>query len=97
MSRWLALAGLAALTTLMMRPPDVTGLLSATPLAALVLAGIFGLSRWAIATAIIMLPYFSYGIMEVLTNPESRLQAVFFSSLTVAVFLAALDSMRRTS
>ena len=94
-SRWLALTGLAALIALLLWPPDAAGMIGAAPLATLLLTGIGALSRWAIATAILMLPYFSYGIMEAITSPAGRLRAVVFSALTVAVFLAALDVTRR--
>jgi uncharacterized membrane protein len=95
-SRWLALAGLVAIAALLLRPPDAAGMLAAAPLAALILSGFVPLSRWAIATAILMLPYFSYGIMQTITDPAGRMRAVVFSALTVATFLAALDSARRS-
>lgn len=90
------MAGLVALAVLLLRPPDAAGLIGAAPLAALILSGLVPLSRWAVATAILMLPYFSYGIMEMITNPAGRLRAVVFSALTVATFLVALDSARRS-
>ena len=73
-SRWLALAGLAALMVLLLLPPDPARLISAAPLAGLMLAGLLALSKWHVATAILMLPYFSFGIMEMITNPVGRLQ-----------------------
>lgn len=94
-SRALALAGTAALAVLVAWPPEPAALLAAAPLAALLLAGAFRLQYWAIATAILMLPYFCYGVMLVLTDPAARIAAVGFSVLTIAVFLTALDTMRR--
>ena len=96
-SRGCALAGLGALMVLVTSPPDIRpgGLVSAVPLAALLLAGLAGLNYWAIATALVMLPYFSYGVMELLTSPAGRWPAAGFAALTIAIFLAALDSRRR--
>ena len=96
-SRGLALTGLAALTILVLQPPDIGpgGIAGAAPLAALVIAGALALPRWAIATAIVMLPYFSYGVMALLTDPAGRWRAAGFSALTIGAFLAALDSQRR--
>lgn len=94
-SRWLAVAGLAALAALLLWPPDIAGLLSTAPLAGLMLAGFSTKSRWAMATAILMLPYFCYGIMEMITNPSGRSWAAVFAALTVAVFLVSMDSLRR--
>ena len=72
-----------------------SALIGAAPLVGLIISGFAPLSRWWVATAILMLPYFSYGIMEMITNPAGRLSAEVFSALTVGVFLAALDSVRR--
>jgi uncharacterized membrane protein len=94
-SRGVALIGLATLTALILQPPDAASLMGAAPLAVLVVAGLASLPRWAIATAILMLPYFCYGVMEIITNPAGRLRAIGFAALTIAIFLAALDSMRR--
>lgn len=94
-SRLAALAGLVALATLLAVPPSPGTVIGIVPLAALLLAGAMTASRWAIATAIVMLPYFSYGVMEILTDPAGRTRAVVFAALTIVVFLAALDSMRR--
>jgi hypothetical protein len=94
-SRWLALAGLAGLAAMLLQSPLPAALIGAAPLAALILAGLAALRLWAIATAIFMLPYFSYGVMEILTNPAGRIRAVLFSTMAIAVFFAALDSTRR--
>jgi uncharacterized membrane protein len=94
-SRGLALAGTAALTALVGWPPTPAALIGALPLAAAFLAGLLRLTYWAIGTAIVMLPYFCYGVMLVLTDPAGRIAAAGFSALTIAVFLAALDTMRR--
>lgn len=96
-SRSLALLGLALMAGWILRPPapGAAAVVAAAPLAVLLLAGLRPLPRWGIATAIVMLPYFSYGVMALLTDAGARGTAVAFSALTVVVFLAALDSQRR--
>ncbi len=96
-SRWLTLAGLIALAVLVLQPPDTGAgaLVSAAPLGLLVAAHLMTLPGSPIATAIVMLPYFSYGVMAMLTDPAGRWRAVGFSVLTIGVFLAALDAHRR--
>lgn len=94
-SRRLALAGLAGLAAMVLQSPLPASLYGAAPLGVLFVTGLAAPRYWAIATASFMLAYFSYGVMEVLTNPAGRMRAVLFSVLTIAVFLAALDSMRR--
>ena len=59
------------------------------------ICGALRLPRWAIATAIVMLPYFAYAVMELLVNPSWRLTAGVFAALTIGVFLSALDVERR--
>lgn len=95
-SRWLAIAGLAGLAALLLWPPDSVGLIGAAPLAALMLVAIVAPAHWPVTTAIVMLPYFSFGIMEMIANPLRRMQAVIFAALAVAVFLASMDSLRRS-
>jgi hypothetical protein len=94
-SRHLALAGLVVLAALLLWPPAAAGVLGAVPLGVLLLAGSLALPRWAIATAIVMLPYFSYGVMEAISNPAARVKAAILAATAIAVFLAAMDSLRR--
>lgn len=98
MSRLLMAAGLFALATLLTMPPTAAGLIGAAPLATLaigVLATVRNSGRWVMVVAILMLPYFSFGVMEMISNPGNQTQAVVFSVLTVGVFLTALDCARR--
>jgi len=95
-SRWLALTGLAALMALLLWPPDAPRLIGAAPLAGLMLAGLLAVPNWQVVTAILMLPYFSFGIMEMIVNAAGRPRAVTFAALAVAVFLAAMDALRRS-
>lgn len=94
-SRLLALAGTAVLAAVIARPFAPGSLVAAAPLAVILAAGLLRLRYWAICTAIAMLPYFSWGVMELLTNPAGRAGAIAFAALTIAVFLAALDALRR--
>lgn len=94
-----ALAGLLLLGLMIFLriglPPQPATILAILPLAVLLLAARWPTRTWAVATASTMLVYFSYGVMEILTNPPGRRRAVLFSLLTVGIFLAALDSIRR--
>jgi uncharacterized membrane protein len=95
LSRAGALAALAGLALMIAWPPDAATALAALPLVALMAAARRPTRTWAVATASVLLAYFSYGVMEILTNPGGRVRAVIFSVLAVTAFLAALDSTRR--
>jgi len=94
-SRWLALAGLLGLAGMILARSTQTGVIGVVPLCLLLLTGLKPLPWWAVATALFMLPYFSYGIMDILTDPAQRGAAAILSGLTILVFLAALDTQRR--
>ena len=95
LSRLLALAGLLALALLVALPPTPLRIIATLPLVLLFLVGLPPLRYWAIATASVMLPYFCWGVMWIVTEPDARAGAVRFAMLTIATFLLALDSMRR--
>lgn len=94
-ARLLALCGVGLLGAILLLPPSAAGLVATVPLAVAVLTGIAPLRFWAIGTASLMLPYFCYGVMRVITAPDERWAATGFTALTIAIFLLALDSMRR--
>lgn len=96
-SRALTLAGLGALAAVLLVPAgrDAGSWAAALPLGVLAACSALRLPRWAIATAIVMLPYFAYAVMELLVNPSWRRTAGVFAALTILVFLAALDAERR--
>ena len=97
-SRWIAIVALAALGALLLVDGISTArLVAVAPLAALAVAALARMSRWSIAAAIVMLPYFSWGVMDILTAPSGRPRAIVFAALSVVVFFAALDSLRRDS
>jgi len=94
-SRSLALVAIALLACWFLWPPGSVGALAAAPLAILLVTGLRRTRFWGIAAAGAMLPYFSWGVMRVVTEPDARVTATAFTVLTIAAFLAALDSMRR--
>jgi uncharacterized membrane protein len=95
-SQLAALVGLLVLGVMVATPPGPATLVGLVPLSAVFIAGALSAPRWAIATAIVMLPYFAWGVMAILTDPGGRSRAVAFAGLTIAVFLAALDALRRS-
>ena len=96
-SRSLTLAGLGARVAVLLVPAGrgAGSWAAALLLGLLAVCGALRLPRWAIATAIVMLPYFAYAVMELLVNPSWRLTAGVFAALTIGVFLSALDVERR--
>ena len=96
LSRWLASGGLAVLAVMLSLQHGTTGIACSVPLLAAILGGLPGPARWGLPVALLMLPYFSYGVMGAMTDRDGRAAAMVFSVITVGVFLAAMDSMRRT-
>ncbi|MBM4197216.1 MAG: hypothetical protein FJ197_09005 [Gammaproteobacteria bacterium] len=94
-SRWLAVACLALLCALVLRSITTAAALAAAPLALLALANALRMRRAAIVTTIVLLPYFCYGVMEVVVNTAGRAAALLFTLLTVAAYFAAIDSPRQ--
>lgn len=95
-TRGLSSAALAALSALILTGPAPVSLhlAAVAPLAGLLLTALRPFKRWPLVTALVMLPYFCYGLMEILVNPPGRSRAMLFAALTVAAFLLALDSGR---
>jgi uncharacterized membrane protein len=94
-SRRLALAGLVAMLVLIILPPTPPRLLGSAPLAVGALAALRPTHRWGLAVAVLMLPYFSFGLMNVIADPGERVRAGIFTLVTVMTFLAGLDCERR--
>jgi hypothetical protein len=95
LSRGLAVAGLISLAVLVLLLPGAAALLAAAPLLALTAAALAGWRRWAIAAAVTMLPYFSYGVMTTIADADGRGRGLLFSLLAIAIVLAAFDSAKR--
>jgi uncharacterized membrane protein len=94
-SRLLALAAVATLAVVLLLPARPAGAIAALPLGILLITGLKARRYWGVAVAGLMLPYFCYGVMRMLTEPAGRTGAAAFAGLAVCAFLAALDSMRR--
>lgn len=73
----------------------VAARLGAAPLVLLAGCAALALPRWGITSAIFMLAYFSYGVVELLTRPDGRQAGAAFAAVAIVVFLAALDAERR--
>jgi uncharacterized membrane protein len=94
-TRLAAQAATAALLAWILVEPAAGDALAAPPLVALLVAGWRRARYWAIAAASLMLAYFSYGVMALMTTPGNRPAALAYCVLTLLVFFAALDSERR--
>ncbi len=94
LSHWITIAGLLALAAWITSAGSMSALLAASPLLLLTATSLARLSYAAIAAAIVMLPYFCYGVMTSLTDPSAGISALAFTVLTIGVFLAALDEVR---
>lgn len=90
-----ALASLGVLALMLAVPVTPLGLSVAAPLLLMLLAGLLDMPRWPLLAAILLLPYFAYGVMDVLTNPAGRMRAIIFAVLTIIGFFAAMDRLRR--
>ncbi len=91
----MALTALIALILMIAVPVDAAAGIAILPLLVLLVTARWPTRLWAVAAASLMLVYFSYGVMEILTDPASRTRAMLFSVLTLTVFFGALDSIRR--
>lgn len=89
------LGAVLALALMLALPPEPLGLIAAAPLALVFIAGMFGMSRWPLFSAILLLLYFTGGVMDILTDPAGRGRAILFTVLTLVGFFAALDRFRR--
>ena len=94
-SQWLATAGLMALLVMLLQPATPARMLAGVPLLVAILFGLRPPPRWGLPIALLMLPYFSFGVMEMLTTADPRLPGLLIAILTVGIFLAAMDSLRR--
>lgn len=91
----LVLAGLTCCLALLVLPPTPPRLLGAVPLVVAAAAAIRPPARWGISVALLLLPYFSFGLMEVVTNRSDRARGALFTVCVVFTFLASLDHDRR--
>lgn len=101
-----ALAGLLVLCAwLLVAPPAgagtapgarlLIGLLCASPLLVLVLAGLRQVRQWGAWVAIVLVPYFALSLGAFLVTPGQRLQAAAFPGLVAVVFFTAIAASRQ--
>lgn len=95
-SQRLALGGLVALIVGLAAPPaTIWRLLATAPLVLLVLTGLRPPARWGAWTAISMIPYFTWMLANLLTEPRNPWRSASLAALTIAVSLAGFDALRR--
>jgi uncharacterized membrane protein len=95
-SQRLALGGLVALILGLAAPPvSAWATLAAAPLVLLLLTGLRPPRRWGAWTALSMIPYFTWWVAEMLTEPRNPWRSASLAVLTIAVFLAGFDALRR--
>lgn len=94
-SQWLAAAGMALLLWALLQPVTAARLICSAPLVVAIASVLYPPARWGLLIALLMLPYFSYGVMELVVNVDGRWHGVVIAALAVGNFLAAMDSLRR--
>ena len=76
-------------------PRLLIGLLCATPLLILVLAGFRTVRQWGVWVAIVMVPYFALSVSAFLVAPGPRLQGSAFATLIAVVFFTGIAASRQ--
>jgi hypothetical protein len=94
-SQWLAAAGMTLLLWALLQPVTPARLICSAPLAVAMVSVLYPPARWGLPIALLMLPYFSYGVMELVVSVDARWNGMVIAALTVGIFLAAMDSLRR--
>ena len=96
-SHWLAIAGLTVLALMLfVRLPLGWLQLTALPVVIILAWGLRSTGRWGGWAAVLMVPYVCAGVMDVLVTTDNRWQPILLTVSAVLVFLAGLDSVRRT-
>jgi uncharacterized membrane protein len=101
-----ALAGLLVLSAwLVIAPPAgpaaapatrlLIGLLCATPLLLLVVAGLRAVRQWGSWVAIGMIPYFALSVGSLLVATGQRLEGAAFATLIAIVFFVGIAASRQ--
>jgi hypothetical protein len=94
-SQWVTVGSLCMLLAALLQPISVTRALACVPAGVAALLGLHPPRRWGLGVAILMLPYFSYGVMQALVDVGTRGSGVLLASASIAAFLAGMDSLRR--
>lgn len=95
LSRLIALAGLGVAAATFAWPPGGAAMVLALPPLVLLATGLRPAPRWGGWAAVLMIPYFCYGVMELLVPTAPRWSAMLLVAGSLAVFFAGLDSVRR--
>lgn len=96
-SRWLTLAGLAAISILLLYPaPTALTTVFSIPLLILLAIGLRPPPKWGGWVAATLIPYFAGALGEALAAPNGRAVAWAITALCVVSFLAAFYLVRRT-
>lgn len=96
-SRWLTMAGLAAIVLLLLYPaPTSWSVTISVPLAVLIAAGIRPAPKWGGWVAALIIPYFAGALGEALASPAGRPVNWTITVLSIVTFLAAFYFVRRS-
>jgi len=102
-TRWIACGGLVVLGGAIIgptlgapAPATAVACAIALPLPVMVLTGLLRQPRWGIWTAVLMIPYFSVALTDMLTTPGNRWSSAAVATVAVVVFFAAIDVARRS-
>jgi len=96
-SRWLTLAGLAAIVGLLLYPvPTTWTVVISAPLVVLLAFGLRPPPKWGGWVAAIIIPYFAGTLGEALASPNASTPYWALTVLTIITFLAALYYVRST-
>jgi hypothetical protein len=93
-SQLVAVAFLCALIVLL-GPTSPARALSCAPAFVAALIGLHPPPRWGLPVAILMLPYFSYGVMDALVDVNTRTTGILIAVTAIGAFLGGMDSLRR--
>jgi len=96
-SRWLTVAGLAAIIGFLLYPaPTTWTTVISIPLVILLAFGLRPPPKWGGWVAALIIPYFAGALGEALASPRAGLVYWVLTVLTVMTFLTALYFVRRT-
>lgn len=90
------MCGLCALGALVVQPFSVARLIACAPVGVAAAIGLRPPRRWGLPVAVLMLPYFSYGVMNALIDSAVRTEGILIAVASTAVLLAAMDTLRRS-
>lgn len=97
LSRWIALAGLVLMIVLLLMPaPTPWTVTISVPLAIFIVTALKPPPRWGGWVSAFMVPYLAGALGEALADPDGRIINSLTAGLSVVVFFASIDFVRRT-